>query len=885
MQRIAVTALVACALLTGSSVGATTIDFEDLLVEDGCCVFVSTFGQYRGLIWDNFIISRVPDTGGVTRSGASIGLVSGRKLIFNNDGAPAGFSSDTPFTFVSAWLTAVWNDGLNITIQGFNRGSLVAETTVVVSATQRTLVTLNWSGLTAVRFTSFGGTPYPPYAPLGGPGHHFALDDLNISGSASIADLSITSLENPPASLVRGTTFDVTDTVTNLSLSNAGPTETRYYLSLNGVDRNHLLGSHPIGIVLPGALTGSRTTVTVPPTVAPGEYYLLACADATFALTELNEQNNCRASTSRTFVLAHTPVIVIPGIIGTRLDEYSGASHAELWLNSFQATADPFDKFLNRLKLDEEGKTINDVRPAIFTGLGAANTGICPTGLFCKFDAVLNALGNDGYQSNVDLFVFPYDWRLDNTKSARKLETYVNSVLEKTHSDSVDLVVHSMGGLVARRYMSLGGSQRVNKIIYMGTPHRGSVKSFMSLTFDDSLVTKFLGFPANLLINSSTMATLSSTFPSVYQLLPDSPFIESRTRRGEMLSLQDSYLDLGLLRSTRWVGTANQFRADLAFGLPARREFNIVGSGKATADGLVLRGDPKDGPRNWCATTGNGDGTVIITSAAARDAEATIYLNGVTHEDIPNSQLGADVVLRILRLQPNGTLSSLPLGVAFSPFLAGRTRVWCTGSPVHISVKDQSGNVTGLTGEGAVRESIPGSSFFVAEHNESGFLPANQPHTFSVTGTATGVFDLIVEEQFDDGTVIETIQFVDVPIASGWTGKVTIGFGAPTLELDSNSDGNPDFFVRPGPNTEPGTSLDILEAIVRAAGLDHGVANSLVAKLRAASDSVRRNNTTAAANQLNAFTNELRAQSGKKIPSQTALGLQEIAAAILLTLR
>ena len=43
----------------------------------------------------------------------------------------------------------------------------------------------------------------------------------------------------------------------------------------------------------------------------------------------------------------------------------------------------------------------------------------------------------------------------------------------------VDLVCHSLGGLVARVYLQqLGGARRVDQCITLGTPHRGTYNSY-----------------------------------------------------------------------------------------------------------------------------------------------------------------------------------------------------------------------------------------------------------------------------------------------------------------------------------------------------------------------------------------------------------------------
>ena len=68
---------------------------------------------------------------------------------------------------------------------------------------------------------------------------------------------------------------------------------------------------------------------------------------------------------------------------------------------------------------------------------------------------------------------------------------------------------------------------------------------------------------------------------------------------------------------------------------------------------------------------------------------------------------------------------------------------------------------------------------------------------------------------------------------------------------------------------EPMT-LDELIEIVQSSGIHKGVQNSLLAKLQNVQKSLEKGNINAALNQIEAFQNEVRAQSGKKIPSEIA---------------
>lgn len=58
---------------------------------------------------------------------------------------------------------------------------------------------------------------------------------------------------------------------------------------------------------------------------------------------------------------------------------------------------------------------------------------------------------------------------------AEQLKEKVEEVYEACGRTKVILIGHSMGGLIARYYVSrLGGSQRVEKVISLGTPHHGT---------------------------------------------------------------------------------------------------------------------------------------------------------------------------------------------------------------------------------------------------------------------------------------------------------------------------------------------------------------------------------------------------------------------------
>jgi pimeloyl-ACP methyl ester carboxylesterase len=124
-------------------------------------------------------------------------------------------------------------------------------------------------------------------------------------------------------------------------------------------------------------------------------------------------------------------------------------------------------------------------------------------------------------------YVFYYDWRQDNVKSAKQLADFIDQIrLEYQQPDlKVDLVAHSMGGLISRYFIRYGkqdvldgndfdqkinlyGGERVRRVILLGTPNLGSVRALQVFITGVKLGFKEIG--------TETLATM----PSLYQLFP-----------------------------------------------------------------------------------------------------------------------------------------------------------------------------------------------------------------------------------------------------------------------------------------------------------------------------------------------------------------------------
>lgn len=139
---------------------------------------------------------------------------------------------------------------------------------------------------------------------------------------------------------------------------------------------------------------------------------------------------------------------------------------------------------------DYQKELLNKKRPLIFVPglLGSMGDDIIPgTGdwgfgmaksIYIPFLEMLEELG---YKRDKNLFISFYDWRKSCDYSAREfLYEKIKYVKNKTFSPKVDLICHSMGGLIARAYVQSNYyKDDVQNLIMIGTPNAGSAKAYI----------------------------------------------------------------------------------------------------------------------------------------------------------------------------------------------------------------------------------------------------------------------------------------------------------------------------------------------------------------------------------------------------------------------
>jgi pimeloyl-ACP methyl ester carboxylesterase len=200
-------------------------------------------------------------------------------------------------------------------------------------------------------------------------------------------------------------------------------------------------------------------------------------------------------------------VIVLPGIMGTELDSLGASGNADLvWVNYFRILAGR----LGDLQLTDAGESPSPPPT------------IRPKQLYRKcYLPMLLAL-----QARWQTRPFPYDWRADLDRGANALADEVRSWAA---GEPCHLVAHSMGGLVARRFIQkypelwasmqdASGQGRGGRLVMLGTPNRGSYAIPLALSGEEKTVRSLALLDVK--HDLEGLLAILNTFVGSYQLLP-----------------------------------------------------------------------------------------------------------------------------------------------------------------------------------------------------------------------------------------------------------------------------------------------------------------------------------------------------------------------------
>ena len=511
---------------------------------------------------------------------------------------------------------------------------------------------------------------------------------------------------------------------------------------------------------------------------------------------------------------AKTPLIIIPGIGGSELkvnqdtfwlkdDGHGGiynraySKDEKVWVNEGEAAQPGDDDYFDILRMKEDGITAE------------ADIGMTGNLVARAYQEMIDFFISNSYQLNKNLFVFPYDWRKDISDTSLLLDQKIQEIKDQTGADEVDIVSHSMGGLVARNYIAdPTKAQNVRKLFAIGTPHLGSVKTLKQFQYGECLTPIPVSTgPICLGIANSEVKDVLQNMIGGYELAPSKTYytiysgqdnehplpyadlrdIDNNGVTGALNYDQTKVLLTNLGHNTSLFTPSESFHNldDNLSNLNGVDVINIVGSGLATLGQIIekysfnfsgVKIPHKD------ESMINGDNTVPLLSAAFGSDK--IYYTKQEHGNLVSNDPALNLVKNIL----NGN-NTLPEGVSTEPYKL-RGFSLSVHSPVNIHVYDQNGNHTGPTADG-YEINIPGSSYDSLDDAKFIWLPEDGVYTVKFEALDEGSFDFKIRRYENDENT-ETILYKEISLTKDTEGEISFDTNSsqlPILKLDENGDG------------------------------------------------------------------------------------------------
>ena len=309
-------------------------------------------------------------------------------------------------------------------------------------------------------------------------------------------------------------------------------------------------------------------------------------------------------------------VLVLPGIMGSSLGlRRAGRDDDVKWFDPVEIALGG----LTRLALPS-GRRIQPLGVLLFA--------------YLRLKLSLRAAGFDAE-------FHPYDWRRSVHEAGRGLA----SRLLGERAGRVSLVAHSMGGLVARAALGLPGSERIERVVQLGTPNAGAFGAVKALRGTYSLVRRLALL--DLAHDARELARgVFCTLPGLVELLPEADACDGFDpfRAGDWPK--------GPRPAAALLGAARDART--ALPAPDGRFALVAGTGRETLTGLRSR----DGRLEFLLGA-DGDGTVPL--ALARAPGLATWITSQAHGALPGD---AQVTRAVVDLLARGDTTELPAAPA-----------------------------------------------------------------------------------------------------------------------------------------------------------------------------------------------------------------------------
>lgn len=227
---------------------------------------------------------------------------------------------------------------------------------------------------------------------------------------------------------------------------------------------------------------------------------------------------------------------------------------------------------------------------------------------------LITGINNAGYQA----IPFWYDWRKQVTDTAPQLNAFIQA--NRLPNETVDVVGHSLGGLVSRAYLqSTQTNSHTDKLLTVGSPHQGAVFAYPAWSGGEMWLNSTLLRLAFTSMNKlcsvskhmSGRAMVNTYFPSVQNLLPTFDYLKD-IKTGTLKPVGGMYAQNNWLPNTF---TPNFYGVTVGAiygkGLRTLKQLEVTKPNRADQ----LAGNWWDGKPTDHSIYASGDGTVTADSS------------------------------------------------------------------------------------------------------------------------------------------------------------------------------------------------------------------------------------------------------------------------------